>query len=280
MVLGEIKPQGVLRTVYSAAQDSWANERAVSTYSPSSDAVYRRRSGLVAACGEALQREGELCLVYQPRVSLPSGRCCGAEALLRWDHPELGEISPSEFIPLIEETALVRDTTAWVLNQGMIQQANWRKQGLQITLSINVSAGNLREHDFATRVQLLLLKHRLPASCIELELTESAIMGRSEKARNQLMSLKAAAVRLLIDDFGTGYSSLSYFQQLPIHVAKIDQSFIRKLKQGTRQDTLVRSIIALSHDLGSQVVAEGVESLEALQPLMAARGRGQRVSRA
>lgn len=85
MVLGEIKPQGVLRTVYSAAQDSWANERAVSTYSPSSDAVYRRRSGLLAAFGKALQREGELCLVYQPRVSLPSGRCCGAEALLRWD---------------------------------------------------------------------------------------------------------------------------------------------------------------------------------------------------
>ncbi|WP_267396502.1 MULTISPECIES: sensor domain-containing phosphodiesterase [unclassified Sphingomonas] len=269
IVLGKTSPQDALRTGYSAAQDSRANERILSTYSPASDALYRRRFGLLADFGGALRREGELRLVYQPRVSLPSGHCCGAEALLRWDHPELGEISPGEFIPLVEETALIREATSWVLDRAMRQQAIWRKQGLQITLSINVSAANLREDDLASRVQLLLLKHRLPPACIELELTESAIMDRSGKARDQLMALKTAGVRLAIDDFGTGYSSLSYLHQVPAHVVKIDQSFIRDLEHDTHGYALVRAMVTLSHDLGFQVVAEGVETLETLQPLLA-----------
>ena len=268
-VLGEVTPQDVLRTGYSAAQDSRLNERVVSTYSSASDAVYRRRFGLLADFSTALGRPGELHLVYQPRIELASGRCIGAEALLRWDHPQLGEISPGEFIPLVEETSLVRETTAWVLDNAMHQQSEWRQRGLELCLSINVSAANLREDDLSARIALLLLKHRLPAQCIELELTESAIMDRSGVAGDQLLSLNAAGVRLAIDDFGTGYSSLSYLQKLPAHVVKIDQSFIRHLEQGTREQALVQSIITLSHDLGYRVVAEGVETSVALQPLLA-----------
>lgn len=266
-VLGGVSPRDVLRTGYSAAQDSRVNERVISTYSSASDAAYRRRFGLLADFSMALRRPGELRLVFQPRVELSSGRCSGAEALLRWDHPELGEISPGEFIPLIEETSLIRETTSWVLDNALHQQALWREQNLDFALSINVSAANLREDDLATRVQLLLLKHRLPAECIELELTESAIMDRSGMAREQLTALYEAGVRLAIDDFGTGYSSLSYLQQLPAHVVKIDQSFIRNLESETREYALVRSMITLSHDLGFRVVAEGVETLAALQSL-------------
>ena len=150
----------------------------------------------------------------------------------------------------------------------MHQQSVWRRQGLELCLSINVSAANLREDDLSTRVELLLLKHRLPAESIELELTESAVMDHSGMARDQLLALHAAGVRLAIDDFGTGHSSLSYLQQLPVHVVKIDQSFIRELEEGTREQVLVQSIITLSHDLEYRVVAEGVESQAALQPLL------------
>jgi EAL domain-containing protein (putative c-di-GMP-specific phosphodiesterase class I)/GGDEF domain-containing protein len=267
-VLGDVRPQDVLRTGYSAAHDSRMNECVISTYSPASDAAYQRRFGLLADFGNALRRPGELRLVYQPRVELASGRCIGAEALLRWDHPQLGEVSPAEFIPLVEDTSLVREATAWVLDKAMHQQSVWRRQGLELCLSINVSAANLREDDLSTRVELLLLKHRLPAESIELELTESAVMDHSGMARDQLLALHAAGVRLAIDDFGTGHSSLSYLQQLPVHVVKIDQSFIRELEEGTREQVLVQSIITLSHDLEYRVVAEGVESQAALQPLL------------
>lgn len=268
-VLGKTNARDVLRTAYSATQDSRTNERAVSTYSPGNDAIYRRRFGILAGFGAALQRPDELRLAYQPRVDLASGHCTGAEALLRWNHPELGELSPGEFIPLIEETSLVRDVTAWVLEHALRQQGVWRRQGLNLTLSINISVANLREEDLAARVQLLLRHNSLPADCIELELTESAIMDRSDVVRAQLAALDAAGVRMAIDDFGTGYSSLSYLHRLPVHVVKIDQSFIRHVQQDSRDHALVRSMIGLSHDLGYRVVAEGVETADALNTLVA-----------
>lgn len=266
-VLGKDSAQDVLRTGYSAAQDSRHHQRPISTYSSVSDALFQRRFGLLADFNAALQQADELRLVYQPRVEIRSGRCVGVEALLRWDHPVLGEIAPGEFIPLVEETSLVRRTTSWVLDNAMRQQAAWRRQNLDLAVSINVSAANLREDDLAARIQLLLLEHEIPGNCIELELTESAVMDRSGIALDQLLALETAGIRLAIDDFGTGYSSLSYLQQLPVHVVKIDQSFIQHLRQGSREHALVRSMITLSHDLGYRVVAEGVETLDALKSL-------------
>ena len=267
--VGSVHPKDVLRNACSAAQDARANECFAGVYSRTSDQRHERQYQLLHGFGTALQRESDLRLVYQPRIELTSGRCIGVEALLRWRHAELGEVSPSEFVPIVEQSSLMRDATAWVLDRAFAQQALWRAQGVRMCMSINVSASNLREGDFTHRVRTLLGEYGLAPNSIELEITESAIMDRSGAAQAQLLALDAAGISLAIDDFGTGYSSLSYLQRLPAKVVKIDQSFVRTLATGTREHALVRSIITLAHDLDYCVVAEGVETLAALQPLLA-----------
>ena len=259
-VPGAVPPADVLRRAHSAVIEARASERLVSIYSPAIDSAHRRRFRLLNDFGAALERTDQLRLVFQPRIDLTSGACVGAEALLRWSHPELGEVSPGEFIPIIEQTSLTRATTAKVLDMGLKQLGAWCAAGLNLQLSINVSAANLNESDFAQQVQLYLLKHRVRPAMLELEVTESAVMDNAAQAVEQLSMLAQAGVRLAIDDFGTGYSSLAYLQRLPVHVVKIDQSFIRELLSGEREQTLVRSMISLSHDLGYRVVAEGVEA--------------------
>ncbi|RYF11678.1 MAG: GGDEF and EAL domain-containing protein, partial [Oxalobacteraceae bacterium] len=262
-VTGSTPSRDVLRTAHNAALDARASQAAVSLYSSSNDGAHRRRFGLLNDFGTALNGPEQLRLVFQPRIDLATSICIGAEALLRWSHPELGEISPGEFIPIVEQTTLARLTTAWVLDAGLEQLAGWCRASLGIHLSINVSAANLDEIDFAQQVQLYLLKHRIPAAMLELEVTETAVMDKSGPAIGQLQALEEAGVRLAIDDFGTGYSSLAYLQQLPAQVVKIDQAFVRDLTRGEREQTLVRSMISLSHDLGFRVVAEGIETAEA-----------------
>ena len=260
VILGETNPRDVLRTSYSAAQDARASDNAVGLYAPAEDSVHGRKFALLNDFGAALDEPDQLRLVFQPRIDLASGQCIGAEALLRWRHPLLGEVSPGEFIPIVEQTSLAKPTTAWVLDAAMEQQGAWQKEGLDLQLSINVSAINLEESDFAQRVQLYLLKHRLRPEAIELEVTESAVMENGGRAMAQLHALNAADVPLAIDDFGTGYSSLAYLQRLPARVVKIDQSFVRNLAEDEREQALVRSMVTLSHDLGYRVVAEGVET--------------------
>jgi EAL domain-containing protein (putative c-di-GMP-specific phosphodiesterase class I)/GGDEF domain-containing protein len=261
-VTGRTAPKDVLRTAHSAALDARTAKTTVSVYSSSEDGAHRRRFRLLNDFAEALNHPAQLRLVYQPRVDLTTRECLGAEALLRWSHPTLGDVSPGEFVPIVEQTSLARPATAWVLEAGLKQLGIWRAAGMAVQLSINVSAANLDEKDFAERVQLYLLKHRIPASMLELEVTESAVMDNSGQAVSQLVALESAGIRLAIDDFGTGYSSLSYLQRLPAQVLKIDQSFTRDLTKGEREQTLVRSMISLSHDLGYRVVAEGIESGE------------------
>ena len=263
VILGETDPRDVLRTAYSAAQDARSSDNAVSLYAPAEDGVHLRKFTLLNDFGAALDGPDQLRLVFQPRIDLASGECIGAEALLRWKHPSLGEVSPGEFIPIIEQTSLARPTTAWVLDAAMRQRRMWQTEGLDLQLSINVSAANLEESDFAERVQLYLLKHRLRPEAVELEVTESAVMENGGRAMAQLRELKSAGVALAIDDFGTGYSSLAYLQRLPTRVVKIDQSFVRNLAEDEREQALVRSMVTLSHDLGYRVVAEGVETAAA-----------------
>lgn len=266
-VTGRTPSKDVLRTALGAALDARASDTAVGIHSSSNDCVHRRRFGLLTDFGAALEEPRQLRLVFQPRVDLATGACVGAEALLRWSHPVLGEVSPGEFIPIVEQTSLARPTTAWVLSAGMEQLGRWCASRLGIQLSINISAANLDERDFAERVQLLLLKYRVPPAMLELEMTESAVMENSGQAMDQLAALEEAKIRLAIDDFGTGYSSLAYLQRLPAHVVKIDQSFVRDLERGKRERTLVRSMISLSHDLGYRVVAEGIETKKAADVL-------------
>ena len=256
-------PQDALRQAHSAAQDARFTASKIGMYSYEQDARERRRFQLTNAFGQALAAGGQLRLAYQPRINLRTGKACGAEALLRWTHPVMGDVSPAEFIPFIESTSLARTVTEWVLEEACRQLASWRLANRLLRISINVTATNICEPDFCTQVLTALGRHRLPASCLELELTETAVMTDRGQALLQLQALDQAGVRLAVDDFGTGYSSLAYLQKLPVHVVKIDQSFVRTMSRDAKQASLVRAMIALCHDLGYSVVAEGVEDHQA-----------------
>jgi EAL domain-containing protein (putative c-di-GMP-specific phosphodiesterase class I)/GGDEF domain-containing protein len=263
-VLSEIKPVDVLRRAHSAAQDARSSGNNVSVYSLSQDAVHQRRFRLLNDFGTALEAANQLRLVFQPRVDLASRACVGAEALLRWKHPTFGEISPAEFMPIVEQTSLVRATTAWVLDAALMQLAAWRNAGLDLQISVNVSAVNLLEPDFVERAISGLAHHSLAANCLELEVTESALMEDASRSIATLEAIARAGIRLAIDDFGTGYSSLSYLQRIPAHVVKIDQSFLRDIVTDERKRALVATMIELSHKLGYRMVAEGIETPQAL----------------
>jgi EAL domain-containing protein (putative c-di-GMP-specific phosphodiesterase class I)/GGDEF domain-containing protein len=259
-ITGQTPPGTVLRTAHSAAQEARACPSMIAVYSSDADAVHQRSFRLLQDFSAALQSEDELSLAFQPRIDLASGRCTGAEALLRWQHPDLGSISPAEFIPVVEQTALAGPMTIWVLNAGLNQLAQWRAAGVELRLSINVSASNLEDPQFATWVQLHLLKHRVQPDWVELEITESAIMANIGNAMRQLTALRDAGVHLAIDDFGTGHSSLAYLQKLRAKILKIDRSFVSDIDGGTGEQTLIRSMITLGRELGYRVVAEGVET--------------------
>ncbi len=263
-VLGQSKPRDLLRIANSAAQDAHMAKTRVSVYSPVQDTVHRRRFTLLNEFGAALEASDQLSLVFQPRVDLGSGTCVGAEALLRWKHPSLGAISPGEFVPIVEQTTMAKAMTGWVLDAALKQLAAWRAAGLDLQLSLNVSASNLLEPDLDARLLRGLAKHALAAERLELEITESALMDDGRQALSQLEAIAGAGIRLAIDDFGTGYSSLSYLQRLPVHAVKIDQSFMRELTVDARKRSLVSTMILLSHNLGYRVVAEGVETRQVL----------------
>lgn len=263
-VVGEVSPDDVLRGAASAAQDARTTEESIALYSLSNDTAHRRQYTLLRDFGAALEAGEQLRLVYQPRIDLKTGHCIGAEALLRWRHPVFGEVSPAEFIPIIEQTSLARPATQWVLDAAMDQLASWAQAGITISLSVNVSAVNLSETDLAERIGLGLLKRRLRPERLEVELTESAIMEQPDRALATLGELAGAGISIAIDDFGTGHSSLAYLQRLPAHVVKIDQAFIRNLITAGGDDfVLVETLIGLAHKLGYQVVAEGIETQEA-----------------
>lgn len=263
-VVGTLSPENVLRIAQSAAQDVRIGEGRVGIYSSNQDAAQQRRFTLMNDFGTALETSDQLSLVYQPRIDVKSGACIGAEALLRWCHPTLGAVSPGEFIPILEKTSLTRATTAWVVNASLKQLAIWHEAGIEIPLSVNISAANLSEVDFVERIVAELASFNLPASCLELEITESAIMVNADRALATLEAVGSAGVQLAIDDFGTGYSSLSYMQRLPVHVVKIDQSFVKNVADDKRKQSLVSTMIRLTQDLGYRVVAEGVEDQRTL----------------
>ncbi|MFJ5486918.1 putative bifunctional diguanylate cyclase/phosphodiesterase [Hansschlegelia beijingensis] len=243
----------------SASQDA-RGQGSLGVYSKSLDDEHRRRFTLIEKLRSTLATGEGLSLVYQPRVDLRSGACVAVEALLRWTDPELGAVSPGEFIPLAEKTTLARGITEWVVNAAVSQIVEWRSHGIGVAVSLNISATNLAEPDFAERVITRLAEADLPASAIEIELTESAALSNGEAALAQLDRLAAAGLRIAIDDFGAGYSSLSYLERLPASVLKIDRSFVGHLEKEPRARTLVGTMITMGHDLGYRVVAEGVET--------------------
>jgi EAL domain-containing protein (putative c-di-GMP-specific phosphodiesterase class I)/GGDEF domain-containing protein len=255
------QPEDCLRALFSAAQDVRAGHGLVGVYSASRDVCHQRRFRLLNDFSAALADPAQLRIVFQPRIDLATGRMRSAETLLRWTHPELGDISPAEFIPVIESSPLVEPLTAWVLDASLRQIASWQRRGLDIGLSVNISASNLNDVAFADHILAALTRHGVDPGMLELELTESSIMQDANQAMLKLDRLIATGITLAIDDFGTGYSSLSYLQKLPASVVKIDRSFIKGLEATEREQTLVHSMIKLSHDLGYRVVAEGIETM-------------------
>jgi diguanylate cyclase (GGDEF)-like protein len=201
----------------------------------------------------------ELLLYCQPKMQMSSGRVCGAEALVRWEHPRLGTVSPVDFIKLAESTGLITPLTYWMLDAALRQQYAWHEHGLDQPLSVNLSARDLRDPKLLERIGGSLATWGAQPGWIEFELTESALMIDPAGALDTLKRLKGLDVQLTIDDFGTGYSSLSYLQRLPVDAIKIDQSFVTDMTRNKDSATIVRSTIELAHSLALTVIAEGVE---------------------
>ena len=267
-VTGETTPEHVLRRLLNAGDDARESPSKLASYDPVYDQRMARSYALLNDFGAALASEDQLRLVYQPRVELATGKLLGVEALLRWRHPDLGDVSPAEFVPLIEQTALVRPMMDWVLATAVRQAIAWSRSGLDIRVSVNASARNLDETDFAERLLQALRSSRLEPRHLELEFTESAAARDEDNVIAQLETLHGAGVAIAIDDFGTGYSNVSYIQRLPVSILKIDRSFISDLATSERNSKLVRSMIAMAHDLGYRVVAEGIESQDAYEMLV------------
>lgn len=216
-VTGGVRPRDILRRLYSAVDDARSSRELTAAYDEHHDARHARRFQLLAGLAVALQADDQLSPVFQPRVGF-DGIPMGAEALLRWRDPVHGDVSPAEFVPLAEETALIGALTRWVLERALTQLARLRNDGYRLTVSINVSASNLEEPEFASEVSAMLSRHGVPPDAIELEFTESVLARDDGRVIEQLSALRDMGIEIAIDDFGTGYSSLAYLQKLPAGV--------------------------------------------------------------
>lgn len=236
-------------------------------FSPGLEEVGLARRELEAQIRQSLVTE-DFCLEYQPKLDLRSGRLCGAEALVRWNHPVLGFLSPDKFIPLAEESRLIIPLGNWIIGEVVRQQAAWRDAGLMsVPVAINLSTLQFKNDDLPLRFSEALLRHDIDARMIELEITESLLMDDPEHMRRQLAELDAMGIGIAIDDFGTGYSSLSYLRTLPVDVLKIDRSFVRDIE--TADDRITQAIIAMAKSLDLKVVAEGAETQSQIARLQA-----------
>ena len=275
-----IDPAEVLRAALVAAQDSRRGDDGVAFYNNRSDAAHIRAFRILTDLPAALEQPGQLGLVFQPRVELASGRCRGAEALLRWRHPELGNIAPAEFIPLAEQTALIHPLTDWVIAEALRTTRALADRGHLLAVSINASPLNLSEPGFDDRLFWACDRNGLDPRQIEIEFTEGMLAANPERATRQLERVRKAGVRIAIDDFGTGFSNLSYLRSIPADVLKIDQSFIRPLRSD--DDFLVRQILSIAQGLGLAVCAEGIETPQCyalLGALGCDEGQGYHIAR-
>ncbi|HUF80042.1 MAG TPA: EAL domain-containing protein, partial [Burkholderiales bacterium] len=202
-------------------------------------------------------------LYYQPKFDLASGRMVGAEALIRWQHPERGMVSPAEFVPVLEETGMILDVGRWALRRAALDHAAWCEAGWQpARFAVNVSPVQLRRKDFVEYTSAALAPVERAAERVEIEITESMLMEDIEGAIAKLKAIQAMGLNVAIDDFGTGYSSLSYLARLPINSLKIDRSFIVQMTKSPEQMAIVSTVISLARALNLKVVAEGVETEE------------------
>ncbi len=207
-------------------------------------------------------QEDELVLFYQPKIDLKTKKADKAEALIRWQHPEHGLLSPDEFINLAERTGLIKEVTRWVLNESIRQILRWQEKGLFVSVSVNLSSSCLLSPELPEVITGILSSHNLGASVLTIEITETSIIQDPDMAHQILSRLKELGADISIDDFGTGYSSLAHLKKLPVSELKIDKSFVMDMMENDDDAIIVKSIIDLAHNLGLSVVAEGVETKE------------------
>jgi EAL domain-containing protein (putative c-di-GMP-specific phosphodiesterase class I) len=213
----------------------------------------------------------EFLVYYQPIICLQTHQIVGFEALMRWQHPTKGWISPSQFIPIAEETGLIIDLGYWVLQIACSQLHAWHQlpQMQELSMSVNLSGRQIQEHDFVENIHKVITQTHINPQTLKLEITESMLMENPDIVKAKLIKVQAQNIRLSLDDFGTGYSSLSYLHNFPINTLKIDRSFILGMNLDPENTAIVQAIITLAHTLGMDVIAEGVETAEHLEPLQA-----------
>jgi len=228
-----------------------------------------QRQSIESSLRQALDRQ-EFVLHYQPKMDLQSGTIVGAEAFIRWQHPQRGLLSPVEFVPIAEDSGLIRPIGRWVLREACRQARTWLQAGLPpITVAVNTSALELRAEDFLENLRAILEETQIEPRYLELELTESVLMRDAESTGSLLQAIADLGVKLAIDDFGTGYSSLSYLSRFPIDTLKIDQSFVNRMNGNPDDANIVSAVISMGKSLRQRVIAEGVETPEQHASLLA-----------
>jgi EAL domain-containing protein (putative c-di-GMP-specific phosphodiesterase class I)/GGDEF domain-containing protein len=265
--LGGIETRDLIRAGLNAADDARHKDEDIGEYCPDEDALHQRRFAIIGGLREALAEPHQFRLFYQPCIDLRAGTCTGIEALLRWTHPQLGELSPAEFIPLAEQTKLIKPLTTWVVAEALRQLAEWQAAGIFLRISVNVSAIDLQDVHFADGVGQALAAGRIAPPLLTIECTESALIGNRKRVLKNLSRLRDLGVSVALDDFGAGYSNFAYLKDIPADTLKIDQSFIRGLKPGSREARLAANLMRMGKDLGYTLVAEGIEDTSILSLL-------------
>jgi EAL domain-containing protein (putative c-di-GMP-specific phosphodiesterase class I) len=251
-------PAELLKRADMAMYDAKQSTQQLRLYEPDLDTNSPRRLMLVSELRAALQSD-DIHVHVQPQARAAAGDVVGAEALVRWQHPQLGWISPDEFIPVAERSGLIAPLTTRMLDSALAACAEWRAAGHDLGIAVNLSTRSLQDPSLIEEVDRLLRRHGVPPGRLTLEVTESSVMADLGRAVALLHELRNLGVRLSVDDFGTGYSSLSYLKRLPVHEVKIDRSFVIGLGEHGEDAAIVRAIIDLAAVLGLEVVAEGVE---------------------
>ncbi|WP_374592421.1 EAL domain-containing protein [Aquabacterium sp.] len=231
-------------------------------FNPDLDVRAKEALTLLGELRQAIEQD-QLRLYLQPKVSLATGEVTGAEALVRWQHPQRGLVPPMQFIPFAEQTGFIRNITAWLLEASARTWRQWAEQGLRLQLSLNLSARDLIDHELPDKLSAILEKHGVPPHRLYIEITESSIMDDPQRALQTLDRFHKMGLMLAIDDFGTGYSSLAYLKRLPVDELKIDKTFVMNMQRDEQDAKIVRSTIDLAHNLGLKVVAEGLEDEQA-----------------
>ncbi|MGQ7862565.1 sensor domain-containing phosphodiesterase [Pseudomonas sp. 32A] len=249
-----------LRLVVGAADDARARRLGWTLYQAELDAAQQRAFVLLSSLSDAVRSTNQLSLVFHPKVNLPDLDCDSVEALIRWSHPTLGVISPAEFIPLAEKTALMHSITLWVLDSVVAQTKVWKAKGIELRIAMNVTVSDLENSKFVDNIKEYIDNGDLQPKRLELEFTESMLMSDPRIVIEQLERVRNFGIEISVDDFGTGYSNWTYLRQLPVNTVKLDQSLISNLDSNEKDKRLVKTLIELAKGLGYRVVAEGVET--------------------